>query len=299
MEVIGGIEWLGWQYRTPEGFLLRGLRTRPRGLPLLHFIHGNSYSGLTYLPLWQQLAADYDIFLHDAQGHGDSEHGGRFVGWQRSSELAEAVWQQYRPEYESVAKIGLGHSFGGILTSLYGARDAQAFDRLLLLDPIVFPRHLMRWASSLRLTGLYRFNPYARKAQKRRSVWENPNAAFASLHQRGMFRGWTDEALKAYVEHAMEASSDGMWQLKCAPEREAEVFSSYATNLWQQLPKLDVPLQILVGDQTYPFVQQALEQWRQESPDLAVTETTGGHCFMQERPQDIAEQIRQLLQTPV
>ncbi|MCL4410391.1 MAG: alpha/beta hydrolase [Firmicutes bacterium] len=295
MEVIGGIEWLRWQYRTPEGFLLTGLRTVPRGLPVLHFIHGNSYSGLTYLPLWQQLANDYDIFLHDAQGHGDSEHGGRFVGWQRSSELAETVWRQFRLEYESVLKVGVGHSFGGVLTSLYGARDSQAFDRILLLDPILFPRHLLRWATSLRLTGLYRFNPYARKAKKRRAEWVNADAAFASLQNRGMFRGWTEEALRAYVAHAMTANEQGLWQLKCAPEREAEIFSSYATNLWQELPVLEVPTQVLVGDSTYPFVHQALEQWQQFAPDLPITQTQGGHCFMQERPADIADQIRTLL----
>lgn len=295
MEVIGGIEWLRWQYRAPEGFQLTGLRTKPRGLPVLHFIHGNSYSGLTYLPLWQALANDYDLFLHDAQGHGDSEHGGRFVGWQRSSELAETVWQQFRPEYESVLKVGLGHSFGGVLTSLYGTRDAQAFDRLLLLDPILFPRHLLQWATTLRLTGLYKLNPYARKAKKRRAAWENADAAFSSLQHRGMFRGWSDEALRAYVDHAMTRNEQGLWALKCAPQRESEIFSSYATNLWKALPRLDVPTQVLVGDSTYPFVHQALEQWQQFTPQLPITQTQGGHCFMQERPEAIADQIRELL----
>lgn len=284
---LAGVEWLNWQYRAPEGFLLRGIRTVPRGLPLLHFIHGNSYSGLTYLPLWQQLAPHFDLFLHDAQGHGDSEHGGKFVGWERSAQLAQLAWQDVAPEYASVPIIGVGHSFGGALTSLMSAADEQLFSQLVLLDPMLFPQPMIRWALPLGKIGL---NPVARKARRRRMEWPDRVTALQSLQGRGMFAGWRPEAMAAYVEHAMADSAQGVI-LKCLPEREAEVFSTYAPTLWRQINRVSVPTVSFVGTDTYPFLHRSMRDWQRQHALLEVQPMAGGHCFMQEQPELTAQKM--------
>lgn len=285
---IGGIAWLRWQFNAPEGFTLKGVRTPARGLPVLHFIHGNSYSGLTYLPLWQQLAPHFDIFLHDAQGHGDSEHGGKFVGWSRSGELAAHAWQQYADEYPNVPHIGMGHSFGGTLTSLMSSVDKNLFQQLLLLDPMLFPQSMIRWALPLGRVGL---NPVAKKARKRRMSWPDYESAVNALRGRGMFRGWQDDALAAYVEHAMKPTSEGV-ELKCLPEREAEVFSTYVPKLWRELAQVSVPTYVWIGKNTYPFLNKSMSAWKAAHPKLSISTVEGGHCFMQEDPKTIAAQIR-------
>ncbi|EGN75416.1 hypothetical protein A28LD_1029 [Idiomarina sp. A28L] len=285
---IGGIAWLRWQFSAPEGFMLKGVRTPARGLPVLHFIHGNSYSGLTYLPLWQQLAPHFDIFLHDAQGHGDSEHGGKFVGWGRSGELAAHTWKQYSAEYPNVPHIGMGHSFGGALTSLMSSADKNLFQQLLLLDPMLFPQSMIRWAMPLGRIGL---NPVAKKARRRRMLWPDEKAAMDALRGRGMFRGWQENALAAYVQHAMEPTPEGK-QLKCLPEREAEIFSTYVPKLWRELSAVTVPTFVWIGKHTYPFLNKSMAAWKAAHPNLSITEIEGGHCFMQEDPETIAAQIR-------
>lgn len=284
--------WVPWHHQAPEGFMLRGLRTQSRGLPVLHFIHGNSYSGLTYRPLWRELEQDFDIFLHDAQGHGDSDHGGRFVGWRRSAELAQQVWQEHRQHYPGVPCYGLGHSFGGVLTTLISARQPAEFERLLLLDPILIPPRLLRLVTPLQWLGLYRFNPIARKARKRRAIWSSREEARQALAGRGMFKGWEPDALAAYVDYAMTPDAAGHWQLKCAAEREAEIFSSYAPGLWGTLKRLETPATVLTGVGTYPFVQESLQLWQRHRPELQVEQLPGGHCFMQEQPGLTAERIR-------
>lgn len=285
--LLGDSSWLPWHYVAKEGFILRGLRTVPRGLPVLHFIHGNSYSGLTYLPLWQQLAPYFDIFLHDAQGHGDSDHGGKFVGWQRSADLAREVWAGFAPEYASVLKIGMGHSFGGALTSLMSVANPTMFSQLLLLDPMLFPQPMIRWAMPLGSIGL---NPIARKARRRRMLWPDRETALASLRGRGMFRGWHEDALAAYVDHAMHDSTEGR-ALKCLPQREAEVFSSYIRKLWPQLRQVEAPTHSFIGSDTYPFLHRSMADWQQAHPELNITSMQGGHCFMQENPVVTAQEI--------
>lgn len=283
------IEWQNWQFETSYGFTLRGRCTASRGLPVIHFIHGNSYCGLTYLPLWEALYPHFDIFLHDVQGHGDSDEGGTFIGWNRSAELAvEVAKQELLPRFGNVPVIGCGHSFGGIVTVLMSEQEPALFNQLLLLDPILFPRRMIWPMQILSMLRLYPLNPYAKRARKRRSSWPDASSAWEGLHQRGMFRGWTDDALHAYVNHAMEKNEEGVWALKCSPRREAELFSSYARGLWRYLYSMKVPATIWIGRQTYPFVRLSAAKLAARNKRIALKWVDGGHCFMQEQPEQTA-----------
>ena len=104
---------------------------------MLHFLHGNGFCGRTYEPLLRLLAADFDLWLCDVQGHGDSDHGGRFHGWNRSAELAVEAFAAGRAVFGAVPCFAVGHSFGGVLTSLMLAQQPQLFQRALLLDPVL------------------------------------------------------------------------------------------------------------------------------------------------------------------
>ncbi len=289
------IPWQQWQWQTPEGFWLRGAHTEPRGLPVLHFIHGNSYCGRIYEPMWQWLYSHFDIFLHDTQGHGDSDLGGKFVGWQRSAELACDVWKAHRGMWQNVPHIGMGHSFGGVLTSVIGATDARFFNRLILLDPIFMPQRYLRWVEPLQNLGLYKLNPYSRRACKRRDHWPDKESALASLTGRGMFKGWTDAAMHAYVDYGMDHTEHGV-QLKCPPSREAELFGSYMPKLWKTLPQLNIATDIMFGKDSYPFLSESMQRLK-AFPTVNIDIVPGGHCFMQEAPGDTAKRVIQTLST--
>lgn len=295
------IEWLQWQHPTSQHFTLRGQHTRARGKPVLHFIHGNSYSGLTYMPLWEALYPHFDIFLHDAQGHGDSDEGGAFVGWNESAELALEVAEHWLPKlYGNVPIYGCGHSFGGIVSLLMTHKRPQLFNELVLLDPILFLPSMIVPMRVLSWLGLYSLNPYAKRARRRRSAWQNREAALAGLQERGMFRGWQPSALVAYVDHAMsmqqEGEQRGSWVLKCTPQREAEIFSSYARGLWPAITQhLQTPTHVWGGQQTYPFLHKSLRKWQQSNRKVQLDWLPGGHCFMLQHPDLVADQIRQRL----
>ena len=129
---------LPWSHPTSAGFTLSGWHTPPSGKPLLHFLHGNGFCGRTYEPMLADLAEHFDLWLCDAQGHGDSEHGGRFHGWNRSAELAVEAFAAGRGIFGEVPRFALGHSFGGVLTCLILARHPELFQRAVLLDPVLF-----------------------------------------------------------------------------------------------------------------------------------------------------------------
>jgi len=288
------MQLIPWQYQTQAGFTLRGMRSIPSGKPLLHLLHGNGFCSQMYWPMLSLLQDQVDLFLSDAQGHGLSEHGGAFVGWNKSATLANEALNAYIAEYKDVPVYGIGHSFGGVLTALLHSEPQSPFAAVLLLDPVLFTPTMLHSMTALHWLGLYRHNPLARKAVKRRQHFPDKQAAWQYFHQRGMFRGWHADALTAYIEHGLTEAVQGL-ALRCAPEREAEIFASFPRRLWSSLQRTTKPVSLIYGENSYPFVRKSAALFQQKCPQLQVQQVPGGHCFMQEDPQQSAALVLQWL----
>src|SRR5690606_33260924 len=284
-----------WEYPAEPGLVLRGLHTPPQKRPLVHFLHGNGFCGLVYEPWLRQLTADYDLFLSDAQGHGLSDVGERFVGWNRSAELAIKALEAHRDRWPAQPVYGLGHSFGGVLTLLMAAQRPDLFDRVVLLDPVIFTRRMIGVMALSDVVGLWQRNSMATRARKRQRVWPSRQAAWEYFHGRGMFKGWHEDCLAAYIDHALKPEGDGSLSLRCPPSREADIFSSFPRGLWRAIDRVKVPVTIIYGEQSYPFVPVSAEQARSRNPRIHTRSVPGGHCFMQEHPQETATLLAELL----
>ncbi|AMK31054.1 alpha/beta fold hydrolase [Pseudomonas mosselii] len=289
------MELIPWSHECAEGFTLRGWRTPASGKPLLHFLHGNGFCSLVYQPMLMRLGEHFDLWLSDVQGHGDSDHGGAFCGWNRSAALAVEAFETGRGEYGDVPRYALGHSFGGVLTGLILASEPQLFQRAVLLDPVLFSRRMIGVMGAAAMVGLHRRHALARKAATRRSHWPDRESAQASLQGRGIFKGWTDAALQAYVEHAIGDCGEGV-VLKCRPSREVEIFSSFPERMWQHLGRIQTPTRILYGEQTYPFVPHSVQRLVGLNARVSAQQVAGGHCFMQEDPPMAAKLVLAFLQ---
>lgn len=284
-----------WYHSCSAGYTLRGEHSPPSGKPVVHFLHGNGYCGRTYEPMLARLAPHFDLFLSDIQGHGDSDHGGRFHGWNRTAELCIEAWRARGKVFGNVPVFAVGHSFGGVITSMMLARAPAQFSRAVLLDPVLFPPAMIGLMALSDVVGLYSRNTLAGRARKRRHHWADRQAAFDSLQGRGMFKGWTEEALRAYVDHAMREAADGGVELKCRPAREAEIFSSYPRSLWSLLAKVRTPTRVLRGAHTYPFAEKGVARWIAINDRVSEQVMPGGHCFMQEDPEASAAAVRAFL----
>ncbi|MFE8073157.1 alpha/beta hydrolase [Marinobacteraceae bacterium S3BR75-40.1] len=284
-----------WEHTTSARFTVRGYHTPPSGKPVIHFVHGNGFCCLTYEHLLARLSERYDLFLSDVQGHGHSDHGGRFQGWNKTAAHCAAAWAAHRHLWPESAHFGVGHSFGGVVTALMMAKDPALFERAVLLDPVLFTPKMMGVMALSDVVGLWRFNSMASRARKRRSHWDTLDEAFSYCHGRGMFRGWQDESLWSYVEHGLKADPKGGWRLKCRPSREAELFGSFPKRLWYALDRVRTPTHVIYGASSYPFVGESANRWVQQNPCVSRQEVKGGHCFMMENPKVAADLVDQAL----
>lgn len=286
---------ISWSHPCSAGYTIRGEHSPPSGKPVLHFLHGTGYCGRTYWPMLRLLQADFDIVISDIQGHGDTDHGGRFHGWNRTAALTLEAWQALSGRFGSVPQFAAGHSFGGVLAALMLAQAPTQFRRAVLLDPVLFPPIMIGVAVLSDVVGLYKRNALAKKASQRRSRWPDRSTAYASLHQRGMFKGWTSEALRAYVDFALKDSIDGGVELKCRPSREADIFGSYPRKLWTSLAKVQTPVRIEYGEKTFPFIRHSVRRWQGINPAISAERVAGGHCYMQQDPAAAAGRIKAFL----
>ncbi|MQA54870.1 alpha/beta fold hydrolase [Pseudomonas piscis] len=284
------MQLIPWSHPCREGFTLRGLRSVPSGKPLLHFLHGNGFCAMAYQPMLALLAESFDLWLSDVQGHGDSDHGGPFLGWNRTAQLAAEAFEAGQGDYGAVPRYALGHSFGAVLTCLVLAERPQLFAKAVLLDPVLFTPSMISSLRVLSVLGLNRRHSLARKAAARRRHWPDRVAARAALANRGVFKGWSTEALAAYIEHGLKDDGQGV-ALKCAPEREVDIFSSVPRRLWQALGQIRTPALAIRGRDSYPYVARSIERWATINRHLHTQVLDGHHCFMQEHPAASAEAV--------
>lgn len=273
-----------WAHACSAGFVLRGWHSAPSGKPLLHVLHGNGFCGRVYEPMLALLAEHFDLWLSDAQGHGDSDPGEGFLGWNRCAELAVEAFEAGRGQFGEVPRYALGHSFGGVLSSLILAKQPDLFRRAVLLDPVIFPPALLLASRFMQAFGLQGKRALIQQTLRRRASWPDRDAAESGLRGRGIYRNWEPAALRAFVEHAL-VERDGCVELKCRPGREAEIFGSSPRRLWSSIRRISTPTRIIHGAGSYPFVARSAQRCAALNPQISAQQVKGGHCFMQEAPQ--------------
>ena len=243
-----------WSFQIKTDFSLCGWRTRFSGKPVIVFLHGNGFSGLTYKPMLDLLAKDFDLIIPDLPGHGDSGHGKEFNGWNDTAKYMSSVLNNLSHQVQATTPIfGLGHSYGGVITGLIAGSDEKRFKKTMLLDPVVFSKGMLSVMTAGNLFGLLDNTPMAKQARSRVTTWESREAAFEYLHDRGAFKGWRDDALQAYVDHALMDCDEGV-TLKCSTAIESKIFASYPKKLWSNLKKANAPCKILVAQKSFPFI---------------------------------------------
>lgn len=182
------------------------------------------------------------------------------------------------------------------MSSVMMARQPELFDRAVLLDPTFAPELQSHAIVLMSQFGLTKRMSLPKQAAVRSTHWENEEALWKYFHQRGVFKGWDEDCLRSYLEHAMRREVDGSIHLKCPPRIESAIFASYPRWLWSSLRAIKTPVQVLYGRKTFDFILKALPRLARENRNFELVEMQGGHCFMQEHPEKCSDVMRQLLE---
>lgn len=300
-----------WQICT-NGVICGYWRAGDQDSPVLHLLHGNGFCGMTLLALAESLPRSWNLLVSDVPGHGRSSAAQSvFPVW---SELADAVASFAAgviAERMPTAKIknttlnngavntpgdignnvyAIGHSMGGVLTTMMAARYRGLFSRIVLLDPVLFPASLIRLQHVLKFTRLWGINPLVKQARRRQAHWADRASAGRYFRSKRLYANWDERALGGYLEYGLREVDTGV-ALACAPEWEARLFGSAPDGMWDCVRTLDVPVTILKANGEFGFVEPGVKRAIKINPNVRAIDFGGSHCFPMEEPERTADVI--------
>ncbi|HVN14743.1 MAG TPA: alpha/beta hydrolase [Anaerolineales bacterium] len=265
------------------------------GLPL-HFLHANGYPPESYQPLLQLMAAQYHVF-------------GMFLRplWPDSKPEEVKDWHifsddllKFLDEQKTESIIGVGHSIGAIVTLRAALREPNRFRALILFDPVLFPPNFIFTWNVLRMLKLStQVHPKISGALKRRRTFDDLDTVFRGYRRREVFRFFSDESLRAYIEGMTQTKADGGFELVFSPEWETRIYSTGISpdmDLWRGLPRLNVPMLIIRGAQTDTFREDAARLVKRKQPKVRIeTLEQSTHLLPLERPQEVFDLMQSFL----
>lgn len=200
--------------------------------PHILFLHATGMCAAVYAGLLAPLATRFRVTAYDARGHG----GTRLPA---DVDAVPTDWKPYRDDLRAVvAALGggpmllTGHSFGATVMFEAAVETPGLASAVMLLEPAFIPFVDAPAFRALRDAGEQPPNIMAERAAKRSGNFPSRAAARAAWAGRGVFSGWPDAALDAYVAHAMvDGGGDEGARLACSPAWEATSFRGASTTM--------------------------------------------------------------------
>ncbi len=194
--------------------------------------------------------------------------------------------------------IGLGHSLGGVTSVLAAVKRPGLFRALVLMDPVIFPQRLLWLIRLLRALGQEHRLPLVRSARRRRRVFSDRENVRRRYGRHPFFAAWDREAFEAYIRYGFRRRADGQVELAYDPTWEAAIFASVPTDIWQWLPRVDLPTLVLYGERSDTFRPPALRRLQHLWPQAHFSAVSdSGHMFPLERPLQTARLIQTFVST--
>lgn len=264
-----------------------------KGQPL-HFLHANGYPPECYRPLLKLLNNEYRVFGMHLRPLWEGSEPELLQSWHPLSDDL----LRFLDEHGTKPIIGVGHSIGAIVTLRAALQEPGRFKALVLIDPVLFvPTRLILW-KILKSVGLgERAHPLINGAKKRRRNFDDLESVFKRYRRRSVFRYFSDENLKIYIEGITRKTENG-YDLVFSPEWEAQIYRTGLQDfdIWRDLPKLNVPTLFIRGAETDTFLEGAARLVRRKQPNVRVeTLSKSTHLLPLEYPKEVFEIMQSFL----
>lgn len=190
----------------------------------------------------------------------------------------------------------VGHSLGGILSTIVASRRPDLVRGLVLLDaPLIagWRAHSLR---VMKATGLMKRVSPGRVAQRRRREWPSREAVQAHFAAKAAFARWDPSVLADYVAAGFEEHA-GKTVLAFRREIEARIYDTLPHHVGTLLKRhpLKCPVGFLAGNQSVEMRRGGVVASRAlAGPNFHWVE--GSHLFPMERPQQTAQAVLDLLE---
>ncbi|MDM7860287.1 alpha/beta hydrolase [Alteromonas sp. ASW11-36] len=254
---------------------LRGLTNNLTHKPLIVALHGWLDNAASFIPLLTEVT-DYHIIALDWAGHGLSDHRPPGTDYQQFDYIDDLHQLLTEQKWENV--ILMGHSMGGILSSIYAATFPEMVRAVVSIDamgPITTESSV---AENLRTGVLSR---HQRRAK--RSI-ASPVPLTQLIDKRQQHTELSGELVELLIKRAtrpviVEAGDGGtqvVWRTD-SRLRNASLIRLTEQQAQELMTELSCPMQIIIADDGLLAKRGLWQQREQWFGSAEIVHLTGGH----------------------
>ncbi|ALS98147.1 alpha/beta fold hydrolase [Lacimicrobium alkaliphilum] len=253
----------------------------PNGTKVLA-LHGWLDNSASFIPLAEHLQ-NVDLLAIDLIGHGHSDH--------RSADAHYHLPDWVQDIYELTQSLGwkefhlLGHSLGGIISSLYAATFPEQILTLTMIEAFgPLSREAESSPAQLRESVLSRIEIDKKQAR-------HPPSLERAATARMMAGDLSRESAKLLVQRNLSEDEQG---LKWRTDRRLRTISSLRMTEEQAtafLRSISSPVLAITGSTGFEKVRLNQQNRAALIKNLQATECEGGHHLHMDNPQPVAEQL--------
>lgn len=250
-----------------NGINIRYLRTGGNK-PSVVLLHGLTTNGACWIPLAQELEADYDVVMPDARGHGNSSAPNQGYCYDNLATDVLNLIEVLR----LATPVLIGHSMGGMTAAVAASRNPKQLRGLVLADPTFLT------------------------PQRQKEVYESDVAA---QHRRILDRSIEDFLVETRTRHSHRSSE--LIELFAQARFQTcihafEVLKPPNPDYMQLINIIDIPSLLViggVGGVVSPIVAAELAGLNQHLKIVQITET--GHGIPYDQPERFSAVVKAFL----
>lgn len=259
----------------------------------IHFTHANGIPSASYQKFFQAFGAGYNLKAIPLIGMN-----AEFPVTYRWTHLVDQVIQDIQQQFPNQQVIGLGHSFGSLVTLMCAYKRPELFSQLVIMDPpfvIGGKSAIFEGLQKLKLKAADKITP-AGITLKRKDHWPNREKAYQSLRNNRLFKNFDAQCFDDFFAHGItEDHSRGGVTLTIPKVTEAQIFRTVPAWWWRTPRKApNVPVHLITAQQSH-FFKQGLPQGMKKSYGIEFSVVEGGHMFPLEQPEAAAKCVQQII----
>ena len=243
------------------------------GPPLL-LLHGDMRTSRSWDAVARELASQFHVIAVDARGHGDSDWTPR--GYSMSDRVEDLTAFCEHVGFRDA--LAVGHSSGGATVALCARRLPEAFERLVLMEP------LLVYDTSREPASLWGNRP--------RRTWSSRGECREFLKGHAFAGRWRDDVIEDVVEHETMELPNGTLTMKWSPDtgnEEDRLGDHYDLN--PVLRDLDLPVLFITSERRRGYFKELVPMTDELTDFHLLTINGTDHNMYMERPDAVAESI--------
>ena len=257
---------------------------------LIHFAHANGFPADSYQLLFTNLRKDFDVFAIDKLAHNPQYP--LVNNWPHQvTELIDFI------STKNKKVIGVGHSFGGVVTYMAACERPDLFEKIILLDPPLL-YGIVRWVFKFAKKNslIDRLTP-AKLTAVRKRTWSVNDDMLAYFKSKALFRRMKDECIIDYVNSATKIEGQKR-VLSYRADIEAAIFRTIPDNLTTYYKQLKVPSVLMSAQQSSVGKPFFYKPFLKAHPQMSHEHFTHGtHMFPLEYPELLSARLKEIIRT--